>query len=274
MSCGSRELHGEAHADVLGNLGLVAYYSGDYDAAEAYLSRTLVINEGTLGSQHAATGATLANLANVSTARGRHDEARARLERALQISEAGLGPDHPQTAGLRTNLASEVGRTGDLQRAIAMHEQAVEALRNADGGPHPYLINALIGLAAAVEKKGEFRDALTHAEEARAMMEASSPDHPSRYVAEEAVAKLQLRLGRHQEAAQRFRRALTLSMKLYGETHANTLGSRLGLADVALARGDRKQAVTLLAAAARLEGLGDATRHDVRTRLRKAGGAP
>jgi len=186
-------------AMALQNLGLVAYYRGEFaEARRSYLESLSLCDE--IGDRHGKAVA-LANLGETAHAMGEHEQARRFLMEALSIHRE--DGDRASVAGSLSALGSVAREMGDRKEARRHLQEALRVAVEVD--LLPVAMEALTGLAALLADAGEGEKALEvlafvtghpatekrTAEQARALAEEVAATLPSA-----AVAAAQER-GRH-----------------------------------------------------------------------------
>ena len=113
--------------DFLSLIGLICYYSGDYNNAVPFGNEALNICEKVLGKEHPNYATLLNNLAVYNSSLGNYAEAIRLGTEALQIREKVLGKEHPDYALSLVFLAvyNKLNRNAD---AIKYCVEATEAL--------------------------------------------------------------------------------------------------------------------------------------------------
>jgi len=198
------------------NLGFIAYRSRDYDAALLHLNRTLALRPDH-PEAHYTLGLTYLAL-------GRYDDAVAALERAIGID--------PQHVGAHFNLASAAARAGLPDLAAA--EQKVYAEIS---GRSKAEAERAAQVKAASLKAVEF---LMAEEYAAALVEyqrllGENPDYGPLH---NDIGRVQLKLGRRQDALQSLRRAAELDPRL-SEPHYLLSNLYMEMGDVASSTRER-----------------------------------
>ncbi|GIV12142.1 MAG: hypothetical protein KatS3mg021_0424 [Fimbriimonadales bacterium] len=114
----------EEQASALSALGVVFYYQGNMEQAQAYLEQALKIAESVNPSSVEAASA-LNSLGVIFFARGDLDRAQTYYERALAIREQ-HDPSSQDIANTLNNLGNVCARRGDLVQAQAYYERALK----------------------------------------------------------------------------------------------------------------------------------------------------
>jgi serine/threonine-protein kinase len=139
----------DVHADVLGDLGMIAYDSGDFHSAVDFMRRSVTVSESQTELDEAALGVAYTNLGVALTFVGDFAAGESAFDRAINLAEATYGRDTwPYWAafGGRAELAH---RGGDRQRA----ERLFDALLKMLPAPRHRFRNALEEYNAASERE-------------------------------------------------------------------------------------------------------------------------
>jgi tetratricopeptide (TPR) repeat protein len=112
-------------ANVLNNLGVDAYYEGDWDAALAYYERSREARERAGDVVGAATAAN--NIGEILSDQGHLTQAEALFRQARQVFRAANYP--VGTALAASNLGRAAGRAGRVEEAIELLTSALEGFR-------------------------------------------------------------------------------------------------------------------------------------------------
>lgn len=184
-------LHAPGNPDILCNMALACWQSGDGAAAESLLRQAL--------ATHPTHAQSLEILGNVLTTQGRVDEAVALLRRAESAA-----PDNPS---IRVNLALALRQGGRSGEALALLRQASAKAPN-----HAETWNTLGAVLLGLERLDEAHSALTRAVEL-------SPDFAD---AHNNLGNLACQMGREEQALDCYRQALALA-PLDMRIHSNLL---------------------------------------------------
>ena len=194
------------------NLGFISYRGGRYDEAETHLRRTIELRPGH-PEAHYTLGLTL-------LAQRRMEESVASLERAVAIDAGHVGA--------RFNLARAYAMAGRLEEAEEQSRIYADVTgRSQAAVEKDQQIRSQMLPAVQYRLDGKFPEALV---EYRAMAERY-PDHAPLYT---EIARLQLRLGQHDEALKTLLKAVSLDPQL-SEPHYLLAGLYRGRGDHAAA---------------------------------------
>jgi tetratricopeptide (TPR) repeat protein len=228
-------------AESLNGLGLVAYETEDWKAAEALFLEALAVRkqapaagEGRLGYAE-----TLNNLGLLAIDQGRLPQAARYLEEALAAYRRLLGEDHPRSVRVLGNVAVVSFLRGDYARAAALYGKVLEIRRRVLGPDHPDLARTWSTLGAIEEKLGRWPAAEASVRQALALRERLSLTADADYA--EALASLAgivAERGELAEAARLYGRSLELYRRLLGDESTDVAMVLNGTAAVELARGE------------------------------------
>lgn len=167
---------GELHprtAEILNELGSLAYLRGHRDAAAKYFRRTIEIERRVLGERHPDLAVTRNNLARMLLEKRQFAESRSLLREALATRTAEVVDTDDQMAFVFSNLAlADVG-IGDWQTA---REMFLKGLHAAVINKHRLHGPILTDLADLECRTGRYREGLSRLSEARPIVAARYPD--------------------------------------------------------------------------------------------------
>ena len=222
----------------------------DYASAEPLLER--ILEQVDQQGSPALLAKLYRNMAMVLHRRGEIDAGYEVADLAVRMIEAFSG-DHRERLSdalqMRARLARERGNwegaVNDLQRARTIAQQAAD-------GPRPVLARAEANLAATYVMGSQFHAAVEHMEAAEALWyalgRAESPDALSNM---QNLAVVLDRLGRADEAEQRFRQSIALRSERLGDSGA-LAAAKLQFARMLIVRGQFDEAERLLGRASRM----------------------
>ncbi|MCA9607866.1 MAG: tetratricopeptide repeat-containing protein, partial [Myxococcales bacterium] len=221
---------------------------GRYDDATATLEEALAIFRATLGDDHPRVAVTLNNLGATFADHRDFSGARRAHEEALSIRERALGPDHPEVASSANNLGVALMEQGEYDAAEAAFKRAI-AIREA-GGVDPALSDPILNLGNLHLFRGQNEAALAAYRRALANDRAVfGDDHPNVAFSRNNVGTALWLSGDLEGATAELEAARDLLAKRLGDDHPILAAPLLGLAEVALDRGDPAAARPLLAEA-------------------------
>ena len=141
-AAGMREReHDPRVAEVWSSLGDLCYTRGDFERAEALFRKSVASCE-TAGKDDNRCGSPLNGLALTLMRHGLDDDARVLLERALHIFERIYGPNHPKLAAVLNNLGNLAEHKHDYKRAEANLSRAMSIWIASFGPDYPEVASA------------------------------------------------------------------------------------------------------------------------------------
>jgi class 3 adenylate cyclase/tetratricopeptide (TPR) repeat protein len=237
-----------AQASALNNLGIEAYYDGDWEKALDLYERSRKLHLRIGAATH--VGMTTINIGEILSDQGRLEEAERLFAEVVASSEA-IGQEL-FAAVARSNIGRAAARSGRFDEAQGLLEQALEELRAIGAGS--FVLEAELRLAELAALRGDRPDEvlarvgslLERADEAAAMAPLQSTAHRLRAAARlrsedrtGAVAALDesIRIARDANAVYELALALDLSAAIGADPSAaeesGSLLERLGVESVA-----------------------------------------
>jgi eukaryotic-like serine/threonine-protein kinase len=229
-------------AKVHNNLGNYWMVAGRYDEAYRELSRSAAINAANYSPDHLAVATADYNLALVAQAQGQRRKALEHLERAGRVRQKQRGEDHPDTLSVRSTQAKLLDDLGRAQEATVLTREVLAAKTRTLGRDHPETLDTAMHLAHVLVENEQVDEGLPLAEQTIARAESVVPgsDDLGRWLV--TMARILGAVGRKAEAEQAVGRALELLRFESGETSPILTQAYLVQGDLALARGDTKEA--------------------------------
>lgn len=226
----------QVEANTLRNLGVVAYYQHEYHQARAYHIQAQRLHR-SLGDRRG-EGSTFINLGAVTRELGDYVAAHDYCLQGLQVFlEIG---DRMGESAIRCNLATTLRDLGDYAAARAAYEQSLQICREIDN--HQVAGEAMAYLALVSYLQGETDATLALVQQAIAVLEDIG-DREQHSAALTWRGHALSKQGRLDAARCAYQQALDLRQAM---SQANLAMDPLaGLARVALAQGQRKQAHTM-----------------------------
>ena len=289
--------HAPLTAEALSHQGVVLRAEGQYDAAEAHLTRAheaatehrhdvvalrtaqeLASVVGVDKAEHDAgavwgnvgvsiakrggddvdIGRSLDRLATVLNGQGKYDDARRRLEEAAQLLETALGREHLALAVVHNNLGIVDMNQGHYDDAVAHHERVLAVRTKVLGDAHPHVAISLSNIGTVRRQQGRHDEALDFQRRAREIREASfGPDHPIVATSLSNEGVVFMGKGEYARAQRAYEGALRIREQTLGPKHPD-IASTLGNLASALEAPRRLRSGT----------------SDARTRLADPGGGP
>ena len=215
-------IYGEGHAltaeSMLHLADMLVRVDQDAEADRLY-RRALTNQRRELGSGSLELIHGLQSLASLSARHGNHAEAEALLREALEIRRAALGDDHFALAGSLRALGIEYARQGRLDEAEVMYRGALVRYERAFGRNHANTAGLLTNLGLLLGDIGRFDEAEEILRESIAIRTSLGGNAPVIAVSVAALADVQRRAGRYEEADRNFNEAITILKKHYDDEH-------------------------------------------------------
>ena len=234
--------------------GLVAEFTGDYEAAVAASGRSVELRVALFGEEHLDVAITRTNHANHLAAAGRIREAIAVHRSALAGVSRSVGDAHPLVVNAHYNLATALLEAGDPAALAEAGGHATTARRILEGlagaAPPTELADAHTLLAQIARAEGQTDAAQREAQAALAILD-HHPDHPDRAFTLSFLAVLAAEAGRLDEALRHHLHAREVFVASRGEAHDFVAVTDSNIAGVLLDQGDLAGARTRYEAAVR-----------------------
>jgi Tfp pilus assembly protein PilF len=224
-------------------LGYHLHIVGDYNGAQEYYGRALVIWEWVLGADHPDTTRVLNNLGGVWFDQGDYEQAQRYFEQALAIQERVLGGEHPDTAQSLNNLSSVLHRHGDYERAQRYLERALAIQERVLGVEHPDTAQSLNNLGYLLYAQQDYTGAWEYFERALVIVEqVLGVEHRNTARSLGNLGTVLQSQRDYVRAQGYFERALAIMERLLGADHPDTAVSLNNLGHLLLAQGDYARA--------------------------------
>jgi len=246
-----RALLGDVHPDIAHLCvirGLNLQRAGRNDEAMATLEGCIEMLETTLGEDHPKLAFASMVLGMGRAQVGDYEGAGALMRRAVAIRETALGPDHPETGIAHTNLGNILAALGDP--AAREHLERARAITVATYGEKSSRLSSIhSGLGQLAANAEQWTEALGHFERAVEIEAAAAgEDNPSLLVGLINLAQTRAELG-DAKAEATWRRAESILGKAGIDSHPLRPIIDVGMAQVAVAAGERDEALRRLDAA-------------------------
>ena len=231
---------------VKNNLGAVLMAEARYSEAELEASRTLAIDEKTLGPNNPKVATDLNNLAIIYQDQGRYRDGEPLLKRALQIDEKAEGLHSPQVAIRLNNLAELYADEGKYDEAERLLKQTLAIDRTTPGSDETAVASDFNNLSALFIKQKRYSEAAPFSQRALEIDERGlGPNHP--YVATDLnnLAVIYREQGKYDKAEPMLKRALAIDEKALGPYHPDLAKDIANLAILHREKGDYSEAERL-----------------------------
>ncbi len=229
----------ERAAALCSTLGHYLWMVADYNGAQRYLERALVIREQAPMPNPINIAASLNLLGLLFQAQGTFRKARAFFEQALALWSESFGPDDLTTAAVHNNLGHLLVFLGDYAGAQSHLAQGLETRRRVLGLRHGKTALSLNNLGHLCLQRGQYARARRYLKLALAIRrQVLPPDHLSTARTLNFLGEVLSAQGRYAEAQTYFEEALAMRRRVYGDTHYDTAESMHHLGLVLYAQGD------------------------------------
>ncbi|HEY8400733.1 MAG TPA: CHAT domain-containing tetratricopeptide repeat protein, partial [Cytophagaceae bacterium] len=154
------------YASSINNIGVLYKDMGRYNEAEQLLSKTVAVNEQTLGKKSVPYAISLNNLAMLFQAMGRLNAAEPILKEAITVAGETLKEKSTNYVRLMVNLALLYQEMGKYPEADDIYQKAIKIKERKLGTNHPdyaHLLNNLASLYMLMNKQGEVETLLKKA---------------------------------------------------------------------------------------------------------------
>ena len=231
-------------ADSVENLAHLLHRRGRYEEAEPLYEEALELRHEVHGPRHPRIAGTLDKLASMRTTQGRLEEAEQLYRHALEMLLAMLGDAHAETAHTMTSLGQVLLHRGQLDEAEEMFTRSLDVTRRALGENHARVGIVLTSLAGVAKAKGDLDSAERQFGKAVEVLRKAH-DAANLAGALHNLATLLRDAGRLDEARDRFREALAVSVDHLGDAHPEVAMIRCSLALVENRLGAHAEAESL-----------------------------
>ncbi|MCX4241964.1 serine/threonine-protein kinase [Paraliomyxa miuraensis] len=232
-----------AIARILVSTGGVLSEQGELDQALDEFRQALSMSEQVLGPWHPKVAAVLNNIGTVLGDQGKHQEALESYRRALTIWEQVYGPDHPHVGSVLANLSTALIAQGQTDEALADLERAFGIWERTLGPTHPQVGQLHVNIAQALRFQGRDQQAYERLRQGLAILEeALGPEHHDLGVVLESMGETLRHLDRTVEAVECYERAIGVWERSMGPGYPKIAMALVGLAELALERGDHEAA--------------------------------
>ncbi|MBI3610875.1 MAG: tetratricopeptide repeat protein [Nitrospirae bacterium] len=190
------EVAGKDHPDyalALNNLAAVCVSKKDYDRAETLIQEAIVIRRVRLGTDDPAYASSLNSLATIYGSLGEYDKAEPLLREAVNLAKRSCGDHHWKYGMCLANLAELCRLKKNFEEAESLFRQALDVRGDSAAIAH--------NLALLYESTGRPEEASAQYERAVSLQrEAGATEHPGYLQSLDALARLNLTLGRLDKA--------------------------------------------------------------------------
>lgn len=215
------------HGAILGNLGVLRDYLGNYEESEASTRQALAIYLSTKGSDDLTVAMQLVNLGSTLLDQNDIDGADSATRAGIAIERAHLPPDSPSLLIALNNFASVLDRAGKFDSAALVATEVLESYRRVYPEGHDDLATALNNVAIYRYDMRDLPGAEPPSGEAVAMytrMDGATHFHTLHALL--TRGRILLAQGRIPEAAEMFDHVTDIAVKGLGRKHPTYIDSR------------------------------------------------
>ena len=204
---------------------------GDYEGAQSYYEKGLMVSRDVLGEHSLGTAMNLMKIGEFSEARGDHERASSYFTMALEIYEEQLGVQNRVVGILTHKLGSSLESLGDYARARWYLDEALSILREVSGEHDLDIASCLMSIGMLLQTKGDYEGARPYYDEALAIKrEALGERHQDTAEILYFLGYLLKEQGDYAKALSYYSEALSIKREVWGDWHPsiaavlNTLG--------------------------------------------------
>lgn len=211
-----------ALAKAMSELGEFFRLSGDFDSAEPYLRRALMLRDKHLGTLEQGTLESLNRLGSLLLEKGNYLDAETFLRTALAIAEAMYGTFHPVVAHNLNDMGMLYFAKGNTAAAEPLLRRALMIRSMNFGGTHPLTAQSLSNVGQLLRSQGDLSAAEEHCGRALEIQKTLyGEEHPDVAVSMGNVALILRLRANYEQAEQMYHQLLAMWGKTLGEHHPN-----------------------------------------------------
>jgi eukaryotic-like serine/threonine-protein kinase len=246
----SRHALGPEHPITIGlmiDLTFILSEEGRFAEAETIGQETVNIANRVLGPEAPNTLAAMSNLASVLSREGRYDESEKINRELLEVRRRVLGPEHPDTLIIMNNLATDLEEEGKYSEAEEINRETLDIRRRVLGPEHPLTLSSMSNLADVLGDDGKYPEAeRIDRETLEIRNRVLGPENPDTLTSMDNLAYVLYHEDRYAEAEKLASQAADIRRRVLGPDHPETALSTYTLACIALRRGQRDKALSML----------------------------
>lgn len=227
------------------DLAMAHAEAGDFNRARTAMHRSTRHTEAVYGQDSPITASAYASLAWIVIEQGELELGLTYYQQALAARQRVLGSDHPDTMTTLHDIGTTLTLLGRCAEATPILEQALADRRRVLGDDHYETGVTHYELGAAQLECKQHDSSLRSFEQAKAIF-SKVGDPIDVANAEEYLGTVHYEQGRHDQALAAFEQTLRIRTRELGDNHPDTAAVHLTLAEVARAKGDRKQVLVHL----------------------------
>jgi len=228
--------HGDDHvalATVLGALGRLHRYGGDYDTGVRYAREALDIIQRHRPGNHQDLADAMDNLGVIVAQQGNYQEAEALYRRALELRRRLYPEPDARLAHSLNNLGVNLANQGDYAGAVGYLRESLQVGAAALGADHASLATDLANLGVVLEILGDYAAADSMLTEAvRIKRLRLGDDHYETAFTLGQLGYVLMQAGQLERAESAFREALDISRRVLDPSHRDAGIVRVNLSRV------------------------------------------
>lgn len=235
-----------------------------YDRALELYNRILVLQQSTLGENHAKTASTYQNIGLVQSKQGHFDSALLNLKKALEIQEAVFGSHHPEVATTRSHLGHVILLKGDddgddvigkEDGALQQHRTSLAIREKTHGSNHVDVAASYQNIGLSLGQLGNFDEALAAYGKALKILQiALNPNHPDVAATHSMIATILCCQGDFDQAMKEYEQALEIRVDTLGKNHPTTADSHTEIGNMLCEKGEYNKSLSRHREALRIRG--------------------
>ncbi|MGD8321418.1 MAG: serine/threonine-protein kinase [Gemmatimonadota bacterium] len=220
-----------ALAESLDDLGALAQYRGDYEAADTLMLASLEMRRRVFGpGDDSLIAQSLDNLGTNRTFLGEYESADSLLHAGLAMRERLLGEENLDVATSQSNLAVLHANMGQNEASEQLFRTALETRRTLQG-EHLDVATLMTNLAIVLQRQEKYDEAEPLLRDVLALnIELLGEDHPEVARAKNNLAVFFRRRGRYDEAEPLLRDALAINRAVLGDENPEVSANLTNLA--------------------------------------------
>jgi eukaryotic-like serine/threonine-protein kinase len=229
------------------DLTYLRYEQGQYPEAEKIGQETVSASRRVLGPEDPNTLAAMGNLASVLSREGRYAESEKINREILDIRRRVRGPENPETLISMNNLATDLEEEGQYVEAEKINRETLDIRRRVLGPEHPLTLTSMSNLADVLGDDGQYAEAeKIDRETLEIRSRVLGPEHPDTLTSMDNLAYVLYHEDHDAEAEKLAKQAADTRRRVLGPDHPETALSTYTLACIALRRGQRDRALSML----------------------------
>ena len=225
----NNEFHVDAICDVeesYSNLELVCRVTWQYNQAEEFHEKALIVNRKIYGEEHGKVATTFYNLGVVCRDTGQYSQAKEFFETALIIRRKIYGEEHGDFAASYDSLGAVCRDTGQYNQAKEFYEKALIIRRKIYGEERGHVAASYNSLGAVCHDTGQYNQAKEFYEKALIIRrKIYGEEHVDVGASYNNLGAVCHDTGQYNQAKEFHEKALIILREIYGEEHGDVATS-------------------------------------------------